>query len=191
MIPETFGNSSFPVKNFTNKPVQYLSAFHGVTAPTYRMWAIFIIVTLIYSLLFFRNVATASENIELALVDGTVVHGTLKSFENGIYTINSNTLGTLRIEAAKVKTIRTEGLPASSPDTLQALQKRMEGDSAVMDSVKSLQEDPDFQAILTDQEILRAITAGDLRSLENNQKLKNLLNKPTVREIEQKLRQPQ
>lgn len=149
------------------------------------------LVILLFLLLLLQNTAAASARMELALVDGTVVHGTLNSFENGIYTINTDTLGILRIEAAKVKNIRSGDISDSSPDTLQSLQKRMLGDAAVMDLVKSLQQDPDFQAILTDKEILRAITAGDLSSLENNQKLRNLINNSTVQEIGQKLRQQQ
>jgi hypothetical protein len=168
---------------------QYPSSPREVTSPVITRWAIFILVSLFIPLLFLRNAAVAAESTEIVLVDGTVVHGTLNSLADGVYTINANTLGTLRIEAAKVKSIRAESIPGAGPEALQSLQKRMAGDAAVMDLVKSLQRDPDFQAILTDQEILRAITAGDLSSLGNNQKLMNLMNKPTVREIEQKVGQ--
>lgn len=165
------------------------TAHQGMTAPIITRWAFSLLVTLLSPLVLLGSAVLAAESVELALQDGTVVHGTLNSFIDGVYTINSNTLGTLRIEAAKVKGIRSEGIQDSSPEALQSLQNKMAGDAAVMDLVKSLQQDPDFQAILGDKEIQRAISAGDLSTLEHNQKLLKLMNKSTVQEIAQKLRQ--
>lgn len=167
-------------------PVKYPSSLRRAPHFTIRQ-AMIVLVTLCISLFNPVNQAMAGESMELVLQDGSVVHGTLNSFVDGIYTINSNTLGALRIEAAKVKSIRSETVPTSNPESLQALQNKMQGDAKVMDLVKSLQQDPDFQAVISDKEVLRAITAGDLNSLEHNSKIKALINNSTVQEIGQKL----
>ena len=172
----------------TISSARHPAALPGLAPPLIPLRVIPRLLTILVCLLLLQGTAFAAEDMELVLVDGTVVHGRLNSFTDGVYTIDSNTLGTLRIEAAKVKSMRSENTPTATPEALQSLQTKMEGNAAVMDSVKSLQQDPDFQAILTDKDILRAITAGDLSSLENNQKIQRLLNKPSVREIEQKLR---
>jgi len=182
----TLGRSHLLAKTPDHGLAKYPSPLQRASHFTFRL-TIVVLVSLCIFLLCPGNQAEARESMELVLQDGTVVHGTLDSFVDGIYTINSSTLGTLRIEATKVKSIRSETIPASNPDAQQALQNKILGDAAVMDLVKSLQQDPDFQAILSDKETLRAINAGDLSSLEHNQKIKALINNSTVKEIGQRL----
>lgn len=181
------GTSPGSGKTSTTDSTQISSSPRGVAAPAVLCWVIFVFITFCPPLLSLRNEAAANSRMALTLLDGSIVQGTLHSFADGVYTINSDTLGTLRIEAAKVNSISSENNQNSSPNGLQAMQKKIVGDAAVMDLVKSLQDDPDFQAVLTDKEILHAITTGDLSSLENNPKIQTLLNKPTMRKIEEKL----
>lgn len=191
MRPDTLHHASLYAPPATMEPPACPLLLRGAVSPGMARRAAALLVVMALFLFSLAAPALAAESTELVLVDGTVVRGTLNSFNDGIYTIKSNTLGTLRIEAAKVKNIRIESHPGSSQEALQTLQQRMEGDAAIMDLVKSLQQDPDFQEILKDEEVVRAITSGDLSTLEHNKKILELTNKPGVRAIEQKLRSPQ
>ena len=62
------------------------------------------------------TVVNAAETREIELTDGSVVTGEVVSLSGGIYTIRSTTLGTLRIEASKVRVIRLKGSTARSDD---------------------------------------------------------------------------
>ena len=77
-------------------------------------------VVLLALLVFFiisHNATNAEEILEVNLVDGTIISGKLVSFDNGFYTINSTTLGTLKIKEKNVRSIRSKNLAAETqPD---------------------------------------------------------------------------
>jgi hypothetical protein len=50
----------------------------------------------------------AGELQEIVLIDGSIIVGELVSLTNGIYTIKTATLGDLKVEDARVETIRNK-----------------------------------------------------------------------------------
>jgi hypothetical protein len=136
--------------------------------------------------------SAAAELKEVELIDGSVITGEVLSLSQGVYTIRTESLGTVKVGDAKVRTIRPRGSPSSSRQSDQssqarALEEQMLSDREVMGMIKSLKDDPQFQKILDDPDILNAVNTGDVASLMANPQFLQLLQNPTVRDIQQKV----
>ncbi|WP_052566994.1 leucyl aminopeptidase [Candidatus Magnetobacterium casense] len=77
--------------------------------------------------------------------------------------------------------------PVFATDT-KDLQQEMLQNPDILNIVMSLKNDPDFQQVLNDPEIIRAINANDVAALSANPKFTRLMEHPKVREIERKLK---
>jgi hypothetical protein len=136
--------------------------------------------------------ASAAEIKEIELGDGSVITGEVVSLINGVYTIRTGSLGTLTIEDSKVRSIRMPGSTSSSRPSGPSseagyLRDKMMSDQEVMGMIQSLKDDPQFTKILEDPEIMHAVQSGDTAALMANPKFLQLLNNPTVRDIQQKV----
>jgi hypothetical protein len=60
-------------------------------------------------------------------------------------------------------------------------------DQDIMTMIQSLQNDPEFQKILRDPEVMRAVNAGDIPALTANPEFMKLLQNSTVQEIQKKV----
>ncbi len=150
------------------------------------------IVSAILVILAFAAAATvvkSAETREIELADGSVITGEVVSLSGGIYTVRSATLGTLRIEASKIRVIRLQrsAAPSDVGGQAKSLEDKMLGDSEIMDTIRALQNDPDLQKILQDPEIMKALQTGDIDALMSNPKFMMLLNKQAVQDINKKL----
>jgi hypothetical protein len=63
----------------------------------------------------------------------------------------------------------------------------MLADESIMQLILVLQNDPDFQDILQDESIMKAISSGDLNFLMTNPKIVKLMNNSSVQEIKKKV----
>ena len=138
----------------------------------------------------------------IELKDGSRIEGEIQSIENGAYTVLSPSIGTVHIAQSNIARIvyggdasnaaGSSGKSATRDDALtrdvQQLQTRLAQDPAAMQSIMSLQSDPQIQAILSDPAIVKAIQEGDymsllgnskIQALENNEHLKQLLQQQT------------
>jgi len=135
----------------------------------------------------------AGELQEIVLIDGSVIVGELVSLTNGIYTIKTATLGDLKVEDARVETIRNKSgsmagpVKASVQQEIMAIQQKMLADESIMQLILALQNDPDFQDILQDESIMKTISSGDFNSLMTNPKIVKLKNNSSVQEIRKKV----
>ena len=84
--------------------------------------------------------------------------------------------GTVTIGQAQQTEVGTKG-------EAQALQQRMISDPEIMNMIQSLQNDPDFQQILQDPEIMKAVSSGDIATLMANPKFTRILDNKTVHDI--------
>jgi len=145
----------------------------------------------------FLGSAQAGEVKEIVLKDGSVVTGEVMSLSNGIYTIKSDILGTIKLEESKVRAIRERSaspsvaLSTNSSSTAgeaKSLQEKMMSDKEVMSLIQSLQNDPEFKKLMEDPEIMKSVNAGDVAALSADPRFVKLLNNPTVREIQNKVK---
>jgi len=133
--------------------------------------------------------SAAAEIKEIELTDGSIITGEVLSLSSGVYTIRTGSMGTLKIDEAKVRAIRPRGSSSSSPQSgeIKALQDKMLTDREVMGKIESLKDDPQFMKMLEDPEIMNAVNNGDIASLMANPKFLELLHNPTVQDIKQKV----
>ncbi len=145
----------------------------------------------------FLGSAQAGEIKELVLKDGSVITGEVVSLNNGIYTVKSDILGTIKLEEAKVRAIQERSaspsatLATNSSTTTgetKSLQEKMMSDKEVMSLIRSLQDDPDFKKLMEDPEFMKAVNAGDVAALSADPRFVKLLSNPTVREIQSKVK---
>jgi len=136
--------------------------------------------------------AGASFAATITLKDGTVIQGAVASLHDGVYTIETDSVGTLHVRADQVRSIDDGSKAAGSPPVdvgslgagaLDAAKSRILQDPALLATVLSLQNDPDVLAVLSDAEIMKAIAAGDYAALLNNPKIVALINNAKMREI--------
>ena len=143
--------------------------------------------TLLLSILLIASAASSSATLRLK--DGTVVQGEIKSFRSGTYTVDSPSLGELRIDQSRIQSINygDAGTPPDVSDNTQAqlrqLQIGLASDATIMSMIEGLQRDPQLQAILADPEIMRAVRSGDLQTLMASEKFMALLNNRNIKAI--------
>ncbi|MDJ0788280.1 MAG: hypothetical protein QNK05_15845 [Myxococcota bacterium] len=153
---------------------------------------------LLASTLFVPSVAWAAELQRIVLDDGTEIVAEVRSLEGGIYTLQSPSLGEVRVPQRKVERIVPQGSsstprakapanPALRSEEIQDLQLRMLSNPATLDTLMELHSSPEMQAVLSDPEILRAVAAGDLDALSRNPKMQELMNDPAIRRLTEEL----
>ena len=155
-------------------------------------------------LILFCSGVSADEIMNFELTDGSIIHGRLISFNNGSYTIHSDSLGTVKIGETKMKLIRSgnqasaveqSAKPAGIPSAVvittgpevQGLVNEMQGNEEIMPLIRALQDDPEMQALVNDPAVMKAISAGDLGALTANPKIMKLMKNPKVQEIQKKM----
>ena len=132
----------------------------------------------------------------LVLNDGSVIRGDIKTLQEDVYTVETDALGTVRVQKQDIRTIdlNDEGARGSPPllstgsspvgqAELQALQTQLMQSPDLVSMIQGLQSDPEVQAVLADPEIMSALAAGDLAKLMSHPKIIALTGNPKVREI--------
>jgi hypothetical protein len=144
--------------------------------------------------------AFASPLRDFEMHDGSVLTAEILSLRDGVYTLKSPSLGTITLDAAKVRAIRshtgtdTPSSPELPPPSavnaqIQRLQQVIQGDPVLMQRITALLEDPEVQMVLADPTVMQAVQAYDLSTLLAHPKVMQLLNHPTIRDISKRLSQ--
>ncbi len=139
---------------------------------------------------------------EIELTDGSSISGKIISFSDGVYTLKSDSLGTIKINESKIRAIRLKScnttrdtgaekhvnpLKKSMAAETQVLREIMMQDNDIINIIFSLHSDPDFQKILQDPAIIEAITSGDMDALMSNPNFIKLTGNRKIQEIKGKL----
>ena len=142
----------------------------------------------------------AAPTIELK--DGSRIQGEILGVDNGVYTVRSPSIGTVHVAQSNIARIvydgdsangaRVPGKSSARDDgsltrDIQQLQTRLTQDPAMMQSIMSLQSDPQIQAILNDQAIVKAVQDGDYMSLLGNSKIQALESNEHVQQLLQQV----
>ena len=147
------------------------------------------------ALLGFAAGVLASPTIELK--DGSRITGEIKSIENGVYTVISPSIGTVHVAQSNIVRIvysgdvsnaaGASGKPPAHDDgmahDIQQLSTSLAQDPATMQSIMSLQSDPQIQAILNDPAIMKAVQEGDFMSLLGNAKIQALESNEHLKQL--------
>jgi hypothetical protein len=139
--------------------------------------------------------ALAAPTIELK--DGSRIQGDIQGIDNGVYTVISPSIGTVRIAQSNIVRIVYSGDASDAPaapgkapardDTLsrdiQQVQASLAQDPATLQSIMALQSDPQIQAVLSDPAIAKAIQEGDYASLLGNAKIQSLQSNEHLQQL--------
>ena len=137
--------------------------------------------TIVFAVIGFVTHIAIAETITLN--DGSVIKGQVSALSNGIYTINTNNLGVIKVEQAKVSSISHAQADTVKSLDVQALQQSIMQNPKIMKQIKEMQNNPTVQAILSDPKIMQAIANGDYQSLLADPKMQQLMNDPQTKAI--------
>ncbi len=164
-------------------------------APRVAPMKVFLEACLAAALLGLASDVPASPTIELK--DGSRIEGEIQSIDSGVYTVLSPSIGTVHVAQSNIVRIVYGGDVSNAADAtgkssprddaltgdIQQLQTRLAQDPATMQSIMSLQSDPQIQAILSDPAIVKAIQEGDYMSLLGNAKIQALESNEHLKQL--------
>ncbi len=134
----------------------------------------------------------------LELKDGSRIEGEIQGIENGVYTILSPSIGTVHVAQSNIVRIVYSDDVSNAADSsakkspprdealtrdIQQLQASLAQDPAAVQSIMSLQSDPQIQAVLSDPAIMKAIQEGDYTSLLGNPKIQALESNEHLKQL--------
>ena len=162
----------------------------------------FFSVFLLFS--FFTPLAFAGSTKQIALKDGSVIKGELVSFENGIYTIQTDNLGQLQLPEANVLSVANETIAAQAPQVaaqagsapnfsnkVSTMQNQIMADPQAMQAVQAMAEDPEIAAMISDPDFVKQLTAAvsnnNVESVAGDPKIQQLMSNPKMQALIQQL----
>lgn len=138
--------------------------------------------------------AYASPLRYIELTDGSIVRGEVVGAGNGVYRIRTQSLGIVELKESDIRNIgsmpsdgASRRVGNSGGDAMgreaATIQRRILDDPALLNSISALKDDPAVLSIMHDPEVMRAIQSGDLNALQNNRKIEQLIESPSVRGV--------
>ncbi len=163
---------------------------------------IFLLSSFIFILLALPSSAETSKTFTLK--DGATFQGHLSSVENGIYTVESPTLGNIKLKETDVVTITSSDQPvvtpsfnvpkptdaASSQEQMQIMQAKITSDPAIMADIQALASNPRLMQVLANPALLTAVAQGP-QALQGNPEAEELLKDPDIQALVQKIQASQ
>jgi hypothetical protein len=107
---------------------------------------------------------------KIELVDGSFISGEVVSFADGVYTINTEAFGELRVGADKIAKIDLVGSSAPgalTPSQAQAFKTKIMANPQSAAIATRLATDPRIQELARDPKILEAAQSGNIQDLMN------------------------
>jgi hypothetical protein len=144
----------------------------------------------------------AGEASDIVMDDGSVIRAEIMALLNGNYTIHSSSIGTLTIDAARVRRISRPGdtavplsgqnahsgqAPVSISAGVENAKEMILNDPEAMRSVTELAADPAFKALVADPQIMSALNSGDTATLMQNPKFRALTDNPKMQGVATRL----
>ena len=127
----------------------------------------------------------------LSLSDGSTITGEIDGLNEGVYTINSPTLGLLKIPQASITNIQygevTTQNNESNATAIGEIQNQINNTPSLLEEVQSLKQESDIQAVLNDDKLLDAVKSGDFGALLSDPKIQNMMNNVKVQAISEQL----
>ncbi|MBF0384796.1 MAG: hypothetical protein HQL27_02880 [Candidatus Omnitrophica bacterium] len=161
------------------------------------------IITCFLSLLFLLlsvNGSFAQGENSITLKDGSQVIGKIIKLEDGIYTVETASIGEINIEQDNVLqvgpasgeiTALAEEAPSEDISGLKGeayeLQKSILKDEELMSEIKLLLEDEEVKQILSDPEVMSAVLSFNPQKVSENPRIQKLLESPKMRALIEKI----
>lgn len=156
-------------------------------------------LSLLLLFIFMVSTAWAGTLNRFEMMDGTVIQGKILSFSKGVYRINTELLGNISLPEEKIRAIKpahssksgaknSNQPKGSTPDAqkIDQIQDQLLSDPETVRLIEELQKNPSVQNILQDEELMKAISQGNLSRVGEDPKIKALMNDKTVGKIIEK-----
>jgi len=158
------------------------------------------LICFLFLLTLLSPLAIASSVKHITLKDGSVIKGELVSFENGIYTLQTDNLGRLQLPESNVASVSNEMIgapvpqmgqqPASAPNfsnKVSVLQAQIMNDPQTMQAVQAMAEDPEIAAMIADPAFVKQLTAAvsnnNVESVADDPKIQQLMSNPKMQAL--------
>jgi hypothetical protein len=147
---------------------------------------------------------------QIRLDDGSSIQAEVMSFSNGIYVLNSPSLGSFELSEDKIISIQMFGktglkrssqssfsdndrsstaVSSSNSDSqVSQFRNQLTQDPETMQMIQNLQNDPSVKQILNDKDLMKAINGQDLGVVASDPKIKSFANSEAFRAILEKSR---
>lgn len=157
----------------------------------------FIVLVLLFS---FGTVVYAGAIKYVVLKDGSVIKGELVSFDNGIYTFQTDNLGRLQLPEMNVVSISNEpvsggqaGAVPNFSNKVNAMQNQIMADPQAFETVQQMAEDPEIAAMISDpafvQQLTAAVSNNNVDSVAGDPKIQQLMSNPKMQALIQQLQE--
>ncbi|MDO8661983.1 MAG: hypothetical protein Q7K98_02015 [Candidatus Omnitrophota bacterium] len=152
------------------------------------------IIFLLFFLALNINVYCGQES-RIELTDGSVLNGEVTSLASGTYTINTASMGVIKIDAAKVakiESVKSSALSSAinlTPAQINSYKQKIMGNPDAAAAIKSLSANPQIKALAEDPEIVNAAKSGNIQELFSNKKFTDVLESPEIQETAKKIKQ--
>lgn len=146
-------------------------------------------------------IAYGAQKTKIELTDGSIIEAEVVSLSGGVYTLNTDSLGQIKIDASKIKklsTLNTGAMPSVNlsdisntavKSQIDTMKTAMVNDPQTMEIIAGLLVDPQFQELLKDPEIVNALNSGNIQALMSNAKFMSITSHPKLGEIRNKLKE--
>lgn len=138
-------------------------------------------VVLFISLFAVGAVLAASDVLKLR--DGTIIRGKIISKDNGVYQVQTDSLGVLTFSESEVlgdETAADGPAQGFNPDEMKA---RLTQNPQFMSEVQNLSQDASIIQIVSDKSLLDAIAKRDYQAVANNPNFKKFTSNPAVQKL--------
>lgn len=140
----------------------------------------------------------AGDAANIYLNDGSVLTGEIISINSGVYSIQTESMGLIKINKLNISSINFESGSKISPsdsertdrignseimEQVSVLSKAIMADEKILEKIVGLQNNPDFKTVLNDPNIMNAINTGNIDALISNPKFLKLMNNFDVETI--------
>lgn len=156
------------------------------------IWRPLRLVPLLGAALIAHSLLAAGSVRIIELNDGSRLSASIIGYTDGVYTVESATLGRLQLPDTNIRSIHSPddsaqisggGVAAEADKQLERIQQRIMVNPGVVALVLSMRQDPAVVEILNDPELLQAIASGELERLQSDPRILRLENHPTIQEI--------
>jgi len=174
-----------------------------------RKWICLALVGVLFAFLLDSS-AFAGKLSRIRLNDGSSIQAEVMSFSNGIYVLNSPSLGTFELSEGKITSIQMPGRNGSNRNSqsdfssddrssptvsssnvnsqVSQFRNQLTQDPETMQMIQNLQNDPSVKQILDDKELMQAINGQDLGVVAKDPKIKSFANSEAFQAILEKSR---
>lgn len=152
-----------------------------------KSFSLFIIFNfIVVSITFAQNVKS------IQLQDGSTLKGKVVALEGGVYTIQTQNLGTIELNEEEILNIGSNQTNTPAPSgnidyQMQQMQRTMMSDPSILEDIQELAEDPEFLKIIQDPEFMNAVQQKDVNKLENNPSANQLMKNPKMKNLIDKI----